>query len=44
MEILLDAYMLLWWLADDPRLSRKARALTADPANAATVSAATAWA
>lgn len=43
MEILLDTHMLLWWLADDPRLSSKARALIADPANAPTVSAATAW-
>lgn len=43
MEILLDTHMLLWWLADDSRLSKKARALIADPANAVTVSAATAW-
>ena len=43
MEILLDTHMLLWWLTDDPRLSRKARALMADPANVLTVSAATAW-
>jgi len=43
MEILLDTHMLLWWLADDSRLSKKARALMADPTNAPTVSAATAW-
>jgi PIN domain nuclease of toxin-antitoxin system len=43
MDILLDTHMLLWWLVDDPRLSKKARALMADPANMPTVSAATAW-
>ncbi len=43
MEILLDTHMLLWWFTDDSRLSRKARALMADPANMLTVSAATAW-
>ena len=43
MEILLDTHMLLWWLADDSRLSRKARAFIADPANMPTVSAASAW-
>lgn len=43
MEILLDTHMLLWWLADDPRLSKQARALIAEPANKLTVSAATAW-
>ncbi|EAR23335.1 type II toxin-antitoxin system VapC family toxin [Nitrococcus mobilis] len=43
MDILLDTHVLLWWLSDDPRLSAKARNLIADPANAITVSAATAW-
>ncbi len=43
MEILLDTHMLLWWLADDRRLSEKARARIADPANTLAVSAATAW-
>jgi PIN domain nuclease of toxin-antitoxin system len=43
MEILLDTHMLLWWLADDSRLSKRARALMADPTNGLTVSAATAW-
>ncbi|MFV1979942.1 MAG: type II toxin-antitoxin system VapC family toxin [Rhodothermia bacterium] len=43
MEILLDTHMLLWWLADDQRLSEKARARITDPANILTVSAATAW-
>ena len=43
MEILLDTPVLPWWLTDDSRLSKKARALMADPANELTVSAATAW-
>lgn len=43
MEILLDTHMVLWWLADDSRLSKRARALIADPANTLTVSAATSW-
>ena len=43
MDILIDTHVLLWWLADDPRLSGKARELIADPANAIAVSAATAW-
>ena len=42
-DILIDTHVLLWWLADDPRLSGKARGLIADPANAIAVSAATAW-
>lgn len=43
MEILLDTHMLLWWLADDQRLSKKARAIMADPGNLPVVSASTAW-
>ena len=43
MEILLDTHMLLWWLTDSPRLSKKARSLIANPANTLIVSAATAW-
>ncbi len=43
MDILLDTHMLLWWLADDDRLSKKARELVADPANTLSISAATAW-
>lgn len=43
MDILIDTHVLLWWLADDPRLSDKARELIADPTNAIAVSAATAW-
>lgn len=43
MNLLLDTHALLWWLADDPELSRDARAAIADPGNAVYVSAATAW-
>ena len=43
MQILLDTHMLLWWLADDSRLPKRARTLMADPTNRLTVSAVTAW-
>jgi PIN domain nuclease of toxin-antitoxin system len=43
MDILFDTHMLLWWLADDTRLSSKARGLIADPQNTLIVSAATGW-
>jgi PIN domain nuclease of toxin-antitoxin system len=43
MDILLDTHVLLWWLADDPRLSSKARGLIADRQNMLIVSAATGW-
>jgi len=43
MDILLDTHVLLWWLADDPRLSAKARKLIADRQNTLIVSAATGW-
>jgi len=33
MRLLLDAHALLWFLADDPQLSAKARAALVDPAN-----------
>lgn len=42
MNLLLDSHIILWWLADDPRLSPKARALI-ENADEAFVSAATAW-
>jgi PIN domain nuclease of toxin-antitoxin system len=41
--LLLDAHVLLWWLADDPTLAAAARAAIADPANDAVVSVATIW-
>ena len=43
MRVLLDTHALLWWLAGDKHLSRKARALIADEDNAVYVSAASAW-
>ena len=42
-RLLLDTHTLLWWAFDSPRLSKRARALLADPANTLLVSAASAW-
>ena len=42
-NILLDTHALLWWLFDDPKLSRKARGVIADPKSIVHVSAASAW-
>ena len=42
MNLLLDSHILLWWLADDPRLSRKARRFI-ERADVVYVSAATTW-
>jgi PIN domain nuclease of toxin-antitoxin system len=41
--LLVDAMAVLWWLADDERLSRDAAQSIADPANEVLVSAATIW-
>ena len=43
MRLLLDTHILLWWLADDPALSKRARSLIANPESEVFVSAATAW-
>ena len=43
MTLLLDTQALLWWLRDDRRLSRAARAGIADPETDVYVSAVTAW-
>lgn len=43
MILLLDAHVLLWWLADDPTLPTTARTAIADPANDVLVSAASIW-
>ena len=43
MRLLLDTHTLLWWVADAPELSRRARAAIAAPASECLVSAATAW-
>ena len=39
MRLLLDTHALLWWTADDPRLSDVADAAISDPGNPAFVSA-----
>jgi len=43
LKILLDTHILLWWLADDPLLSKKARSLITDSKNLVFISAATTW-
>ncbi len=43
MRALLDTHILLWWAADDPRLSRRARQVLRDPANELLFSVASAW-
>jgi PIN domain nuclease of toxin-antitoxin system len=40
---LLDTHVLLWWLADDARLSAPMRAAIADPANEVLVSVVSLW-
>jgi PIN domain nuclease of toxin-antitoxin system len=42
MRLLLDTHVLLWWLADDPALSKQARGLIANEPEVF-VSAASAW-
>lgn len=43
MSLLLDTHVFLWWLVDDPRLSRDARATIADGSAMVFVSAASLW-
>jgi PIN domain nuclease of toxin-antitoxin system len=43
MRLLLDSHIVVWWLANSPRLPAKARSAISDPANEALVSAASAW-
>jgi PIN domain nuclease of toxin-antitoxin system len=43
MRILLDTHALIWWFGNEPRLSRRASAIIADPNNTVLVSAAVAW-
>jgi PIN domain nuclease of toxin-antitoxin system len=40
---LLDTHALLWWLSDDPALSKPARKFIAETKNTVIVSAASAW-
>lgn len=43
MQILLDTHVLLWWLREDPHLSKTALDLIRDSANEILVSAAVGW-
>jgi PIN domain nuclease of toxin-antitoxin system len=43
LRALLDTHALLWWLSDDPALSRAARKIIAETKNILIVSAASAW-
>ena len=43
MTYLLDTHALLWWLFDDPRLSKTARGIIMDQSQRILVSAASAW-
>lgn len=43
MRVLLDTHALLWWLSDDPSLTRTARKVVSETRNAVIVSAASAW-
>ena len=43
MRVLLDTHALLWWVQDDPQLSRKARVMLASFDSEVYVSAASAW-
>ena len=43
MTLLIDAHVLVWWLAADQALSPEVRSAIADPANDVLVSAATIW-
>jgi PIN domain nuclease of toxin-antitoxin system len=43
LRALLDTHALLWWLSDDPSLTRAARRIIAETRNTVLVSAASAW-
>jgi PIN domain nuclease of toxin-antitoxin system len=43
MQALLDTHALLWWLSDEPALTKAARRIIADAKNLILVSAASAW-
>ncbi len=43
MKVLLDTHAFLWWVGDDPHLSRRARRIIADSSNQIFLSAASAW-
>jgi PIN domain nuclease of toxin-antitoxin system len=43
MQALLDTHALLWWLSDEPALTKAARGIIAETKNLILVSAASAW-
>ena len=43
MTLLMDTHVFLWWAADEPRLSPRARAEIANPDNEVLLSAASGW-
>ena len=43
MSLLLDTHVLLWWLADDPRLTAGMRSAIEDPRTPAALSAVSTW-
>lgn len=43
MRLLLDTHILLWWLADSPKLKKKSREIISDENNIILISAVTAW-
>ena len=43
MKLLLDTHAFLWWVVDDPRLSRRARIAIGDPKSDVFFSVASAW-
>ena len=43
MNLLLDTHALLWWLEDNPKLSKKARNVIKDGENLVFISAAAIW-
>ncbi|MBI2311789.1 MAG: type II toxin-antitoxin system VapC family toxin [Betaproteobacteria bacterium] len=43
MKLLVDTHALLWWLFDDPKLSRRARTAIGNPENSVFCSSASAW-
>ncbi len=43
MRALLDSHALIWWLSDDPSLTRNIREIITDTDNTLVVSAASAW-
>ena len=43
MRLLLDTHAFLWWVADNPRLSKRARAAIGDPTTECLVSLASCW-